>query len=224
MPYPQTCPHRGYETKHSTLSQAGFHPGSGSLRFDKTATDAPTHNLAASDETTGKPAANPEAVDWEHEFAKSRQRSEQTNAVMKALDDDLQLKIAKLKADAEVRKRAIRSKIAQEDKARLKQLLARLEISSGSDVDNVPASVEPEASKVEPAHATTTISPDDGDLADMANGPCASEMETRPWYEYTSHLAPFHEEPNNAAYPAYWTVDGRDYWNQDRQRGSWDRY
>lgn len=165
------------------------------LHIDKSATGAHIHDLAASNGMTYNPDAVSQGVNWQQEFEKSQQRHVANDAIMKKLDKELEVKIAKLKAETAVRKDVILAKIREEDRARLKELLARLEISSNPVVTNTPRSDKQDGGKVGTAQETAMISPHDDNRDDMTYE--RNARETRPSRpSYPNYHARFHKESN----------------------------
>lgn len=115
-----------------------------------------THQLPTSSVTTDTSTAAAPVVDWDHEFEKSRLRHESVDAAMRQLDKELEDKIAKLKADTENKKEALRRRVLRGNRARLRELLGRLNILSDYDI---PESDEEDVEKVETTTAAAMISP-----------------------------------------------------------------
>lgn len=212
MYFPKSLPLRQYEIENSLLSPPGWHQSMAGLHIDKSAIGAHIHDLAASNGMNFNPAPVSQGVNWQQEFEQSQQRRAANDAILKVLDKELEVKIAKLKAETVVRKNVICAKIMEEDRARLKQLLARLEISSNPGVTNGPRSEEQNREKVETAQETPMISPHDDNKDDMTYERNACEMETRPSYPHY-----FHKESKES----YHESDGL---RRMRPETSWERH
>lgn len=186
---------------------------------DKSGIRAPIHSLAASNENACKPAAIGLIVDWQHELEQSQQRRAANDATLKELDKELEVKIAKLKAETGIEKEAILEKIASEDRVRLKQLLAGLKSSSNPVVGNSRGPEEQDVRNFETVKATARISPDNDDRYGMTYEQNALqnglEMETQEMYPY--QYAIFHNE-SNSAYQRYQELNDL----RSRGRSAWD--
>lgn len=184
MSFPKTLPLREYENVNSSLCPPIWREPLQVLpdpdrSIDKWAVYGTSlYHPPISNGTTDKSTAAAQVVDWEQEFEKSRQRQASYDATLKQLDKELEDNIAKLKADTETKKAALSRRILHGDRARLRELLARLDIASDF---NIPEPEEQDGEKVETAKAAAMISPGDEiaisryEKEDCANEtPCSS--------------------------------------------------
>ncbi|MCJ1265903.1 hypothetical protein MMC22_005785 [Lobaria immixta] len=172
-------------------------------------------DFAASDGYPYKPAATPEVVNWQQEFEQSQQRRAANDAILKDLDEELEVKIAKLKAETDARKKVILAKIVDDDRARLRHLLARLEAPSEPIVRNAPGSEGQDGGKFETAKAMTPISFGHTDMGETKYKQDALKMET----PFVPYLCARVEEHCHAEYP-YDNINDP----MKRQQSSRDRY
>lgn len=182
---PKSLPLREYETDNNQPSVPGWPQSVADLHNDKSAIHAPFHKLAASKATTSKPTAAAQVVNWEEEFEKSQHRRAENEALLKMLDKQLELKITLLKAETKARKERITAKILEEDRARLQELLARLDLSDDHVMEDTPGSDEQDVGKPETAKkGTATISTDDDYKENLTYERTALGMETAPLHPY----------------------------------------
>ncbi|MCJ1469491.1 hypothetical protein MMC07_008124 [Pseudocyphellaria aurata] len=186
---PQSLPLREYETNNNQSSVPNWQQNVADLHED---IHAPFHQLAASGATTYKPTVAAQVVNWEHEFEKSQQRRAENDAMLKKLDKQLELKISLLKAETKARKEKIVAKILEEDRARLQELLARLDLLDDHAEKIVPGSDNQDMENTETAKkGKATISTDDDYKEKFER--TAFGMETAPLYPYHGR---FHHKKN----------------------------